>query len=109
MTTHENRRRYPRVSYPHYVGLLFDAKYQVAQGYEIGEGGVSFFSSVPLPLATRILVTIPVKVGQFKCIQAEVRNCLTREDGHFMVGVQFLDINFDIKRGIRSFVSSGVF
>jgi len=103
----ESRRRYPRVQFQSYVGLLLLGRYEVVMGNELGEGGMSFLYHRPVELAQKILVTLPNSKNNFHCLQAEVRNCSRKESGVYTVGSQFLDITFDVKREIRSFVSSG--
>jgi hypothetical protein len=101
---YETRRRFPRAQFQSLVGLLHLGQYQVVKGHELGEGGMSFFYHRPLQLAQKILLTIPGSKNDFYCVQAEVRNCIQKEMGAYLVGSQFLDITFDVKREIRSFV-----
>lgn len=106
MVGFDKRRRFPRVTFDSWIGVLFLGRYQVVSGHEIGEGGISFYYQTPFELAQKILLTVPNFKGGFYCIQAEVRNCQARSNAKYVVGVQFLSVSFEIKREIRSFVST---
>lgn len=106
MVTFDRRRRFPRVPFYVPVGVLMEGRYRVVFGYELGEGGMSIQTQDPVPLAQRILLTIPSAKMHFYCVQAEVRNCLTQPDGTFHIGTQFIEVSFEVKRDIRSFVST---
>lgn len=100
------RRKYPRVVFSKWMGLLVDGRYQLVKAHEIGEGGVSFFYPENIELAKRLILTIPMGSGQFICVRCEVRNQTRPQPEKFSIGVQFLEIAFEHKRGIRSLVSN---
>jgi hypothetical protein len=66
---------------------------------------MSFRYPSKLLLDQKILLTIPSQSHEFYCIQGEVRNGIIQPDGSFIIGTQFLDISFEVKKSIRSFVS----
>lgn len=113
------RRKYPRRQFKRPLGVLFDGKYRVAQGVELGEGGLSFRINdkdflknliVPEgeegPMSMLGLVFKVPSGKTFTVCRAYVRSLRLQKDSGPIVGCQFIEVDFDHRREIRNFVTS---
>lgn len=113
------RRKYPRRQFRRPVGVLFDGRYEVAQGVELGEGGLSvriadkdFLKNLIVPEGEEgpqsmlALVFFVPSSRVFTVVRAVVRSLKTQKDSGFVLGCQFIEVDFDHRREIRTFVTS---
>ena len=97
------KRKYPRRRFENEVGILFNGKYILCGGGELGEGGLSFYSSAPMKIGSKVLVTFQVDHKYFMTEKAVVRSQVKQDYGS-LFGVAFLNVTFENKRIIRTFV-----
>lgn len=101
------RRKYPRRQFQRKLGILFEGRYWMGHGIEIGEGGVSFALGQELPNGRNLVVNFQVPGGSFISVQAEVKNLRQKNgSGQFAYGVSFKTLKFEAKREIRAYVSA---
>jgi c-di-GMP-binding flagellar brake protein YcgR len=101
------RRQYPRRAMKRKVGVLCDGSYFVCDSGEVGEGGMSILSEFVLTEGHEMVVSFQVPGGDFVFLRALVRSTAKKEgDTRVTHGLSFLEIEFAIKRQIRSFVSA---
>jgi c-di-GMP-binding flagellar brake protein YcgR len=101
------RRKYPRRGFRRKLGILFDGKYWMGNGVEVGEGGLSFLLGQAFPEGRSVVVNFQVPEGGFVSVQAEIRHITKdRKSGLFQYGVLFKTLKFEQKREIRSYVSA---
>ena len=110
-TKHEDkgffRRQYPRRPMKRKVGILCDGTYFVCESGEVGEGGMSILSDFVLTEGHELVVSFQVPGGDFVFLRALVRSTQKKEgDSRVTHGLSFSEIEFAIKRQIRSFVSA---
>jgi hypothetical protein len=101
-----NRRKFPRRAFNRGVGVLSAGYYLLAQGKEIGEGGLAFIAVERLEEGSSVVLNFQIPGGDFVSCISEVRSCKESPDGGFLHGCLFRGIKFEHKREIRSFVSS---
>lgn len=100
------RRKYPRRQFRRKLGVLFDGKYWMGTGLEIGEGGVSFSLGQVFEEGRSIVVNFQVPDGAFVSVQAEIKNIKKQKNGTmYSYGVNFKTLKFEHKREIRAYVS----
>lgn len=108
ISNYVGRRRVPRRPISCRIGLLIRGQYYMASAYEIGEGGMMIDS--PVPLEDKQLVVISVRVAQVLkgVMLSRVMYTLPGTEAGLPVryGMQFEQIDFEIKRMIRNFVAS---
>lgn len=75
---------------------------------EIGEGGMSIYSEMVLTEGEPLVVNFQIPGGTFVSIRAEVKSTVKIEKpaGMILHGLSFTQIEFALKRQVRSFVSS---
>lgn len=101
-----DRRRYPRRNFTRPVGCLYRGGYSVLEAGEIGEGGMLIYSQEILPKQDRLLVSFILPSGTFISIKAEIVNHTKKlGDGRQAHGISFLNLPFQLKREIRTFVA----
>lgn len=110
-STHEDkgffRRQYPRRAMKRKVGVLCNGTYFVCDSGEVGEGGMSIISDMVLTEGHELVVSFQVPKGSFVFLRAIVRSTQKKEgDSRVTHGLSFAEIEFAIKRQIRSFVSA---
>ena len=101
------RRKYPRRYFRRKLGILFNGKYWLANGLEIGEGGVSFTLGQALAEGKMLVINLQVPGGNFISVQGEIRSI--RKDvrsGQYAHGIVFRTLKFEHKREIRTYVSA---
>lgn len=101
------RRQYPRRAMKRKVGILCDGVYFICESGEIGEGGMSIFSDMILTEGHSLVVSLQIPGGDFVFLRGVIRSTQKKE-GDLLVthGLSFSEIDFSIKRQIRSFVSA---
>lgn len=101
------RRQYPRRAMKRKIGVLCDGTYFVCDSGEVGEGGMSILSEFVLTEGHELVVSFQVPKGDFVFLRATVRSTQKKEgDDKVTHGLSFAEIEFAIKRQIRSFVSA---
>ena len=104
------RRNYPRRPFKRNVGVLFKGHYFLALAGEIGEGGMSIRADVVLTEEEPVMISFQIPNGEFVCLRAIIRSTQkteTAELGSVIIhGLAFSNVEFAIKRQIRSYVSS---
>lgn len=98
-----SRRRVPRRIYKKPIGLLYKGAYQVGLSHEIGEGGMLIESETELKVEDLVLITFHVPGILNTTCRAEVRYKSPSEER--LYGVEFLNLDFDVKRLIRKYVA----
>lgn len=101
------RRQYPRRAMKRKIGLLSAGTYFLCESGEIGEGGMSINSEYVLTEGQEVVVSFQVPNGSFVFLRAIVRSTQKKVgDDKVTHGLSFNEIEFSIKRQIRSFVSA---
>ena len=102
------RRRVPRRGIEMRVGLLISGKYHLANAYEIGEGGMLVDSPVPINENQRIVISFRIPGVLYGVILSRIVYILKpkKVGDKIKYGVQFEQLDFDVKRKIRNFVAS---
>lgn len=101
----QERRRFPRRVFKRAVGILSEGVYHIAEGVEIGEGGMMF--SIPSEISEehQVLVSFRIPNHGFVVIKAGIKNTRHSEDS-FKYGVKFGDLVFQNKRRIRDYIAA---
>lgn len=102
------RRRVPRRPIDINIGVLAKGTYYVTKGIEIGEGGMLIECPQRLEKGQLAVVTIRlpgVLQGAMLCQVVYILESLDKSSPN-RYGVQFENIEFDVKRKIRNFVAS---
>lgn len=101
------KRRVPRRSFFHKIGLLVDGNYYITSAVELGEGGIGLYSPMPLPVGKRVVVTFKVPMGSPTAVRGIVRYVSPMQNEKApRYGIEFLTLEFLIRREIRNFVAS---
>lgn len=100
------RRKYPRRKFRRCLGILLAGRYRVTQGHEVGEGGFAFISDEKFEAGQMLVVSFQVPHGGLVSVRAEIRNTRPIEDGRHFYGCSFLNLKFEAKREIRTFVTA---
>ena len=102
------KRRVPRRQIRVRIGLLVHGEYTLSWGLEIGEGGMLLISPKPLNVGDKVVITCRIPEVLHGVMLGSVAYALPGEnlDGGVRCGIQFEDIEFDVKRKIRNFVAS---
>ncbi len=101
------RRKFPRRGFKRSVGVLSGPRYKLCQGVEVGEGGLSFTGYSGYQVEGKIVLNFQIPDGSFISVQAEIKNVEeNRETRLNTYGCSFLNLSFEHKREIRSFVSA---
>lgn len=101
------RRQYPRRLMKRKVGILCDGSYFVCDSGEVGEGGMSILSDFVLTEGHELVVSFQVPGGDFVFLRGTVRSTQKKQgDSRVTHGLSFNEVDFSIKRQIRSFVSA---
>ncbi len=104
------RRSYPRRPFVRAVGILFKGHYFLAQAGEIGEGGISIKTDLVLTEEEPLMISFQIPNGDFVCLRAVVRSTqkdeITDRADTVIHGLAFTNVEFALKRQIRSYVSS---
>lgn len=103
------RRRVPRREFHRRIGLLVRGVYHVSRAIQIGEGGMMVYSAVPMVLNQKLVVSFKLSGHPPDVVLACVRYILPAEKGLTeRYGVEFLNLDFNIKRGVRNYVATQI-
>ncbi len=102
-TDFSRRRRVPRRAFEARIGLLYKGNYIMGQSLEIGEGGMLLRGIEGLGVDDRIVITFKIPEGEYTVVQGLVRYCDTDKACY---GVEFSNLDFNVKRSIRTYVAS---
>lgn len=101
------RRQFPRRDFNRKVGVLFRGEYFVTEAYELGEGGIGFYTAENLTQEQKVIVSFQIPHGEFVCVRGTIRFIEQAEDQQkTLYGVSFDNINFSHRRQIRGYVSA---
>lgn len=100
----ESMRKYPRKDFQRKVGILFAGEYQVVEGVEISEGGLSFKTDMVFATDRECVLTFKIPKGDFISLRAVIKH-MTKSQGGLNVGVSFVQVPFSNKRQIRNFIA----
>ena len=100
------KRKVPRREFFSTVGVLSKGKYDLAESFEIGEQGIAITSPFDLEKDNRIVVSLNILGGVTLIVKGIVRYAKDK-NGVNVYGIEFYDIDFDMKRHIRYYVASG--
>lgn len=104
----QNRRRVPRRAFNKRVGLLVNGVYMVSESTQLGEGGMLIVCPQNLEIGQKLVVTFKLP----DAVQAVVRGIIRyklepKGDVKYpCYGIEFVNLDFNLKREIRSFVAS---
>lgn len=102
----KSRRKSPRRPFQRGIGVLSAGHYLLAQGHEIGEGGIAFIANENLQEGTAVVLNFQIPNGAFVSTICEIRSVKQNADGGYVHGCLFRNIKFEHKREIRTFVSA---
>lgn len=104
----QTRRKFPRRQFLRQVGFLYDGKYHVGAGCEVGEGGLSLSLPHDFPIEKNAVISFLIPGGSFISVRVEIRNIKRDETkmGHRVIGCAFQNLQFEHKREIRTYVSA---
>jgi len=113
MEQHSAKRQYPRKSFKKPVAFLSQGVSQVAQGVEIGEGGISFLTDFVLDEKHPVVVNFFIPNGGFFTLRGDVRSAvkigesstMNQAGGQFTYGLSFNEVSLSLKRQIRAYVA----
>jgi hypothetical protein len=100
------RRKYPRRDFKRKLGVLFGGFYALADGIEIGEGGISIEGDVEMLGEAMIILSFQVPGSAFIAVRAEVVSSENVQSNRYRTYCSFKNIQFENKRMIRTFVSA---
>jgi hypothetical protein len=99
-------RRFPRRPFKYLTGCLFYGKYFITQAIELGEGGISLLAgAMSLKAGDEVVLTFKLPKSSI-VVQRGVVVGVRQHEGQTVYGFSFLDISFEQKRDIRTFVST---
>ena len=99
------KRQYPRKKFTKPVAFLSQGVSQVAQGIEIGEGGVSFQTDFLLNENHPVVVNFFIPNGGFFTLRGDVRSSVKDSQGKIIYGLSFIEVSLSLKRQIRAYVA----
>lgn len=100
----EALRKYPRKEFQRKIGILFGGLYQVVDGVEISEGGLSFQTDMVFAPNRECVLTFKIPKGDFISLRGTIKH-MTKNQGFMNVGVSFIQVPFSNKRQIRNFIA----
>lgn len=100
----ETGRKFPRKEFQRRIGILFAGQYQVVNGIEISEGGLSFTTDMVYSVDRECVLTFKIPKGDFLSFRGLIKH-ITKKEGVLTVGVSFLQLPFSNKRQIRNFIA----
>ncbi|MEQ1665354.1 MAG: hypothetical protein ABL927_08275 [Bdellovibrionales bacterium] len=118
------RRRVPQISIDRRVGLLISGTYVLGKAIELGEEGMKIESPIEIKMLQKLVVTLRIPefisgvmigqvsehiTGQAHVQESEqsIKERMSTSKSTHTYAVQFVNLDFDIKRKIRNFVASG--
>ena len=97
------RRRVPRRIFETRLGLLIGGKYSIGRSFEIGEGGMLITCDQKLSADQKLVITFRIPGAGQTVVRGIVRYF---QPNGTRYGVEFLNLDFNMKRAIRTFVAS---
>lgn len=103
-----NRRRVPRRAFNKRVGLLVNGVYMVSEATQLGEGGMLIICPQSLEVGQKLVVTFKLPDAAQAVVRGIIRYRLEPKGNakYPCYGVEFINLDFNLKREIRSFVAS---
>jgi len=104
----EKKRKYPRKSFNKPVAFICKGIATVADGVEIGEGGLSLQTEFALNLSDKIVINFYLPQAGFFSVRAEVKNTVPAQvtkKNSMVYGLGFVDVPLSLKRMIRAYVA----
>ena len=101
------RRKYPRKSFRKVISIMHDGKASVAQGIDIGEGGLSFAIDEKMEAPKKLIINFFLSDRDFFSVRVSLLNTFKQAQG-FTYGVSFDDVSIALKRQIRAYVARTV-
>ncbi len=102
---HSNRRKFPRKSFKKPISFLSNGEAEVADGVEIGEGGISFKSMSKISQEQNMIVNFFLPEGDFFSVRATLKNIQSSPNQYIIYGVSFDEVSIALKRQIRAYVA----
>ncbi len=99
-----NRRKFPRKAFRKTLSYISLGQAEVAEGVEIGEGGISFRTSRVMSSEQRMIINFFLPEGDFFSVRTTLKNVQTTTQA-FIYGVSFDDVPLALKRQIRAYVA----
>ena len=102
------RRRVPRRAFNKRVGLLVNGVYLISESTQLGEGGMLIMSPQNLEIGQKLVVTFKLPDTNQAVVRGIIRYRLEpKGDAKYpCYGIEFINLDFNLKREIRSFVAS---
>lgn len=101
------RRRVPRRHFETSVGCMVAGQYEIAQSYQVGEGGMMISYSKKLTPGQNMILSFFVVGAVAVIVRGEVRNVVPADASlPERYGIEFVNLAFHFKREIRNFVAS---
>lgn len=101
------RRRYPRRRIRRPVSVLCNGQFLNCSGEDIGEGGISFAHTEALQTEAWVVVNFALpETTLFLSIRAQIKSVRKNQLGLNIHGLSFREIDFEIKREIRKYVTA---
>jgi hypothetical protein len=110
------RRRVPQRAIDCRIGLLISGTYVLGKAIELGEEGMKIESPNEIKLLQKLVVTLRIPEFISGVMIGQVSEQITEQiagvkkstsKSTHTYAVQFVNLDFDIKRKIRNFVASG--
>lgn len=86
--------------------MLYRGRYELTEAQIIGEGGLQVLNPFEMKDRDLMVLTFKIPHGPTLCLRGEVRNIDVDAEGRPIVGLEFTNISFDLKRAIRSYVAA---
>ena len=99
------RRRFPRRLFRRAISWLHQGHYCLGRGMEIGEGGMLIEGEMQMAVGDTLIVNFMMITG-ICMVKSEVRSIRAGADGLLQYGLQFINLTYDGKKGIREFISA---
>lgn len=100
------RRRVPRREFQRRIGVLVKGRYHVSRCVQIGEGGIMIYSADNLSVGQRVVLSFKLPGQAPTVVSAAVRYILPEQLGiKERYGLEFINLNFEVKREIRNYVA----
>jgi hypothetical protein len=100
-------RKVPRRAIRKRIGVLAAGKYAICMAYDIGEGGLSLGTDLPLKDGQVVVITFRIPNVISGVMTGKIVYSMPAKNNQSpRYGVQFTNISFEVKRLIRNFVAS---
>jgi hypothetical protein len=100
------RRRVPRRDFLAPVGVLLHGQYSMERSFQVGEGGMMISSQTPIEVGTLVVCTFYLSTEMPIIVRGAVRS-VAQDEPQVRYGVEFINLGFQYKRAIRTFVAAG--